>query len=53
MNGGEFMYLDPGTGSLIIQLVVASIAIGGALIFSLRMKIKAFFKKFSKEEADG
>jgi hypothetical protein len=43
------MYLDPGFGGMFIQVVVAIVAAGGILIFSLRRKIKALFSK--KENA--
>ena len=37
------MYLDPGLGSMIIQIVVAGIAACGALLFSFRTRIKAWW----------
>jgi len=39
------MYLDPGFGGMLIQIIVALIATGGAIIFALRRKIKALFSK--------
>lgn len=42
------MYFDPGTGSAIIQLLVALAAIGGSLWFAFRRKISAFLKKTKK-----
>lgn len=44
------MYLDPGLGGMLIQLVVAIVATGGAVAFMLRKKIKAFFSG-KKEDA--
>ena len=39
------MYLDPGFGGMLIQIIVALIAAGGAIAFSMRKKIKAMFSK--------
>jgi len=39
------MYLDPGFGGMLFQVVVAIIAMGGILVFSLRRKIRALFSK--------
>jgi len=45
------MYLDPGFGGMLVQLIVAVAALGGAILFSFRKKIKALFTK-NKTEAD-
>ena len=39
------MYLDPGFGSMLIQVVVAGIAVAGAYLFIIRSKIKKLFSK--------
>ena len=39
------MYLDPGFGGMLIQIIVALIAGGGAIAFAMRKKIRAFFSK--------
>lgn len=39
------MYLDPGFGGMLVQVIVAVIAMGGILVFSLRKKIRALFTK--------
>ena len=39
------MYLDPGFGGMLVQLIVAIVAVGGAIIFSMRKKIKNLFTK--------
>ena len=39
------MYLDPGFGSMFIQIIVAIVAAGGIIVFSLRKKIRALFSK--------
>jgi hypothetical protein len=42
------MYLDPGFGGMLLQAVVAIVAVGGAIIFSFRRKIKELFTKNKK-----
>jgi len=39
------MYLDPSFGGMLLQIIIAIAASGGAVIFGMRKKIKAFFKK--------
>ena len=45
-------YLDPGTGSVILQAIIASIAAAGATITfywrKIKIKIKSFFTKKNK-----
>ena len=49
------MYLDPGFGSMLIQVIVAVIAAAGAYILIFKKSIVGFFKKLrggkSKAEA--
>ena len=45
------MYLDPGFGSMLIQVLVASLAAAGAMIGIFRNRIKAFFSR-NKKSAD-
>ena len=42
-------YLDPGTGSLILQAVVAALAGAAVAIASYRQKIRAFFRRHSRD----
>ena len=39
------MYLDPGFGSMLIQVIVAVIAAGGAYLLIFRKSIVSFFQK--------
>ena len=39
------MYLDPGFGGMLVQVLVAIVAAGGIIVFSLRRKIRALFSK--------
>jgi hypothetical protein len=52
--GNAYAYLDPGTGSMILQVIMASIAaIGAAGTFywrKIKMKIKSIFTKKNKKE---
>jgi hypothetical protein len=45
------MYLDPSFGGMLLQLLVAIAAGGGAVLFGMRRKIKAFFKKNKNDTA--
>jgi len=42
------LYLDPGFGGMLLQVIVALVAVGGAILFSMRKKIKNLF--FGKEK---
>jgi len=46
------MYLDPSFGGMLLQVLVAVAAGGGAIIFGMRKKIKAFFKRNKKNTAN-
>ncbi len=39
------MYLDPGFGSMLVQLLVAGLAVAGAVFGIFRTKIAAFLKR--------
>ena len=43
------LYIDPGSGSYLVQMVVAA-ALGGSMFFkNIRLYVKAFFSRFSKK----
>ena len=44
------MYFDPGTGSLIIQILVAFFASVGAVFVVFKDKIKNMFKRKDKND---
>ena len=46
------MYLDPGFGGILIQVLVAIVATGGILVFSLRRKLRALFSKKKVSDTD-
>ena len=43
------MYLDPAFGGMLLQVIIAIVAVGGGLIYSFRRRIKAFFSKNKSE----
>lgn len=47
-----YAYLDPGSGSIILQAIVAAIAAGGVTIKIYWYKLRALFKKNKKKEED-
>jgi len=46
------MYLDPGFGSMLIQILIAALAAGAAMLGIFRARIKAFFIKRKKGAQD-
>jgi len=45
------MYLDPGFGGMLLQVIVAIVAVGGAILYSFRKKIRThLMKKDSNDE---
>jgi hypothetical protein len=48
----HFLYIDPGGGSLLVQVLIAS-ALGVMYFFkNLRMYIKAFFSRIFRRKRD-
>jgi hypothetical protein len=45
------MYLDPGFGSMVIQVVIGLIAAGSVAFYTLRQKIAKLFGRSPKEKA--
>jgi hypothetical protein len=43
------MYLDPGFGGMLIQIIVALAAAGGALVFATRKKLRELFSRGNKD----
>ncbi|MDR1638454.1 MAG: hypothetical protein LBC41_03460 [Clostridiales bacterium] len=39
------MYLDPSMGGMLLQIIIAIVAAGGAIAFSFRRKIAKLFAK--------
>ena len=47
-----FAYLDPGTGSIILQAIIGFVAAVGATVSIYWQKFKSFFKKIFKKKSD-
>jgi hypothetical protein len=45
-----YAYLDPGTGSIILQAILGAIAAGLTFFTNFWLKVKNFFKKFFKKK---
>ena len=50
-NSVAYAYLDPGTGSIILQAIIAVFALIGSYIGFYWKKVKNFFLKFSKKKS--
>ena len=44
-SSGAFAYLDPGTGSMILQGLIAGLAVAGFTIKTYWYKLRSFFGK--------
>ena len=44
------MYLDPGFGGMLVQVIVMVAAVSGGLLFALRRKIRKLFSKDKNKE---
>lgn len=42
-----FAYLDPGTGSMVLQAIIAAVAVSGAALASFRHKIGSAFSSLT------
>ena len=50
--GKEMAYLDPGSGSFILQLIIAGLVGAGFVLRSYWSKVVSFFKGTSAEDDD-
>ena len=51
--GPAYAYLDPGTGSMIVQAVIGAFAAVGVTLGIFRKKIASFFHQFKKSDKSG
>ena len=51
-SNNAYAYLDPGTGSIILQALIAAIALVSSYLGFYWRKVKDFFKKLSKKKSD-
>ena len=49
-QSSAYAYIDPGTGSMLLTALIASIAAAGAAISVYWSKIKTFFSKTKKND---
>ena len=49
-SNNAFAYLDPGTGSIILQAIIGAIAAGLTFFTNFWLKVKNFFKKILKKK---
>ncbi len=49
-NNKAFAYLDPGTGSIILQAILGAIAAGATWCSMYWQKVKKFFSKKTKKK---
>tara|TARA_Y100000591_G_C21788761_1_gene675357 strand:- start:556 stop:762 length:207 start_codon:yes stop_codon:yes gene_type:complete len=49
-NNNAYAYLDPGTGSIILQAILGAIAAGFSYCAFYWNKVKNFFKKLFKKK---
>ncbi|NMB94699.1 MAG: hypothetical protein GYA26_10780 [Flexilinea flocculi] len=45
-------YLDPGTGSMLLQVIIAALAVIGGYLFMIRDRVKKIFTKKRTDETD-
>ena len=45
----SFAYIDPGTGTIIIQAIIGALATISIFFSKIKTKIKEFFLKFKKK----
>ena len=52
LSVNAYAYLDPGTGSIILQALIAATALVGSYLGFYWRKVKDFFKKLFKKKLD-
>ena len=52
LNTNAYAYIDPGTGTIIIQAIVGAIAAGAVTIKIYWYKLKAFFVRKKDKETE-
>ena len=45
------LYIDPGFGSMVIQVIIGAIAAGSAGLYMFRQKVAKFFSRNKKSDA--
>lgn len=52
MAGNAHAYLDPGTGSMILQSLLAAFVVAGSAVGIFWQRIKDIFTRSNKDETD-
>ena len=52
LYSNAYAYIDPGTGSIILQALIGALAAAGAAISIYWSKVKSFFQKKKNEKKD-
>jgi hypothetical protein len=47
------LYIDPGFGSMVIQVIIGAIAAGSAALYMFRQKVAKFFDRFKNKDEQG
>ena len=47
----NFLYIDPGMGSMVIQVIIGAIAAGSATLYMFKQKFASLFKRSAQEDA--
>lgn len=42
-------YIDPGTGSILLQSIIAALAVGASFVAGFWRNIRSFFRRFEPE----
>ena len=45
------LYIDPGFGSMVIQVIIGAIAAGSAGLYMFRQRIAQFFNRSAKDDS--
>jgi len=45
------LYIDPGFGSMVIQVIIGAIAAGSAALYMFRQKVAKFFGRSTKTDS--
>ena len=53
MINNNLLYIDPGSGSYLVQVIIAAVLAGWFWIKNYWTRIKAFFSSKKKDDAEG
>ena len=47
---GDFMYIDPAFGGMLLQVILGIVAVGGAIVYSIKRRAKRLLGKENPDE---